>query len=123
MIIDIHGHLGNINIAPFWQADAAKLEEYCEKSGVDTLCVSSSRSLMYDIREGNAELDAALQETEKLLGYVVVSPTFSESLGDLELLKSNPKFRGVKIHPDYHGFVLSTPSNRRSSESMFGKYG
>lgn len=65
MIIDIHGHLGNINIAPFWQADAAKLEEYCEKSGVDTLCVSSSRSLMYDIREGNAELDAALQETDE----------------------------------------------------------
>ncbi len=118
MIIDIHGHLGNINIAPFWQADAAKLEEYCEKSGVDTLCVSSSRSLMYDIREGNAELDAALQETEKLLGYVVVSPTFSESLGDLELLKSNPKFRGVKIHPDYHGFVLSTPSNRRWVEAV-----
>lgn len=33
-------------------------------------------------------------------------------------MKSNPKFRGVKIHPDYHGFVLSTPSNRRWVEAV-----
>ena len=90
MVIDIHGHLGNINFARFWQADASTLEEYCTQSGVDLLCVSSSRSIMYDVREGNAELDAALQSTEKLLGYVVVSPTFSDSLGDLALLESNP---------------------------------
>ncbi len=118
MIIDIHGHLGSINLAPFWRADAAKLEEYCEKSGVDTLCVSSSRSLMYDAHEGNLELDAALKATTKLLGYVVTSPVFPDSLADLALLKSNPKFRGVKIHPDYHGFVLSTPSNRQWVEEV-----
>ena len=121
MVIDIHGHLGNINFARFWQADASTLEEYCTQSGVDLLCVSSSRSIMYDVREGNAELDAALQSTEKLLGYVVVSPTFSDSLGDLALLESNPKFRGVKIHPDYHGYVLSTPSNRRWVEAVADK--
>lgn len=113
MIIDIHGHLGNINFAPFWQADAAKLEEYCKEAGVDKLCLSSSKSIMYDIHEGNEELNKALQESDTFYGYVVVSPTFPESLKDLEYLKSNSKFRGVKIHPDYHGYVLSTPSNYR----------
>ena len=112
MIIDIHGHLGNINFAPFWQADARQLEAYCTQSNVDKLCVSSSRAIMYDIHEGNMELDKALKETEKLLGYVVASPTFPESADELALLDSNPKFRGVKIHPDYHGYVLSTRSNR-----------
>ena len=101
MIIDIHGHLGNINFAPFWQADAAKLEEYCTASGVSKLCVSSSRAIMYDTMEGNRELDLALKNTDKLLGYVVYNPVFPESEADLELLDSNPKFRGVKIHPDY----------------------
>ena len=66
MIIDIHGHLGNINFAPFWQADAAKLEDYCRKSRVDKLCISSSKSIMYDVHEGNAEVDAALKNSEKL---------------------------------------------------------
>ena len=42
MIIDIHGHLGNINQAPFWAADAKQLEQYCQKAGVDLLCISSA---------------------------------------------------------------------------------
>jgi len=118
MIIDIHGHLGNINFAPFWQADTEKLEEYCRLANVDKLCISSSRSIMYDVREGNAEVDAALQNSEKLLGYVVYNPMFPESIEDLALLKSNPKFRGVKIHPDYHGYSLDSVKCRDMVEAV-----
>ena len=73
MIIDIHGHLGNINFARFWQANAPTLERYCDESNTDLLCLSSSRSIMYDVREGNAELDKALKETEKLLDAVNIT--------------------------------------------------
>ena len=62
MIIDIHGPLGNINFSSFWQADAACLREYMRKSNTDKLCLSSSRAIMYDIFEGNAELDAVLKD-------------------------------------------------------------
>jgi predicted TIM-barrel fold metal-dependent hydrolase len=109
MIIDIHGHIGNINQAPFWAADESRLETCCVDANVDLLCVSSSKSLMYDAQEGNAELDIALSNSDKLLGYVVVNPIFPESIADLQLLKSNPKFKGVKIHPDYHGFDMASP--------------
>ena len=105
MIIDIHGHLGNINLAPWWQADRRKLEQYLEAAGVDKLCVTSARSIMYDVREGNRELAQALEESDRLLGYVTVDPLFPESLEDLKFL-SNPKFIGVKVHPDYHGYDL-----------------
>jgi predicted TIM-barrel fold metal-dependent hydrolase len=108
MIIDVHGHLGNINQAPFWAADAKKLEDACSKAGVDRLCVSSARSLMYDAHEGNLELDKALKETEKLLGYVVLNPVFPETMKDIELLHSNPKFKGIKLHPDYHGYDVAS---------------
>ena len=118
MIIDIHGHLGNINFAKFWQADAPTLERYCDESNTDLLCLSSSRSIMYDIREGNAELDQALQNTGKLLGYVVYSPVFPDSAEDLIYLKSNPKFKGVKIHPDYHGYSLDSRSCRDKIEAV-----
>lgn len=112
MIIDVHGHLGNINFAPFWQADAKKLEDYCQQAEVDLLCLSSSRALMYDVREGNAELNAALLQSERFLGYVVVNPMFPESREDLVLLQSNPRFRGVKVHPDYHGYNLQSARMR-----------
>ena len=121
MIIDIHGHLGNINFSKFWQADAKALEEYCEKSGVDKLCLSSSRAIMYDVMEGNKELDEALKNSDRFYGYAVLSPTFPESMEELSYLKSNPKFRGVKIHPDYHGYVLSTRSNREWVEEVADK--
>ena len=111
MIIDIHGHLGNINFVPFWAADGDRLVTYLKDSGVDKLCLSASRAIMYDIREGNAELDACLKRHDEFYGYVVVSPTFPDSLEDLKYLRTNRRFRGVKIHPDYHGYDLSVPSN------------
>jgi uncharacterized protein len=108
MIIDIHGHLGNINQAPFWAADEVRLERFCSSAGVDLVCVSSAKSLMYDARAGNADLDKALKNSDKLLGYVTVNPVFPESIDDLRLLKDNPKFKGVKVHPDYHGYDLAS---------------
>lgn len=108
MIIDVHGHLGNINQAPFWSASAESLEAHCADAGVDLLCVSSAKSLMYDAHEGNMELDAALRESTRLLGYVVVNPVFPGSMNDLRLLEDNPKFKGVKVHPDYHGYDMGS---------------
>lgn len=108
MIIDIHGHLGNINQAPFWAADAATLEAYCDDAGVDLLCISSAKSLMYDVCEGNAEMNAALKGSQKLLGYIVVNPVFRATENDLVLLKENSKFCGIKVHPDYHGYDLAS---------------
>ena len=93
MIIDIHGHLGNINQAPFWAADEQALERYCAENGVDRLCISAAKSIMYDAREGNADLDRALDNSERLLGYITVNPVFPESIRDLELLTRNPKFK------------------------------
>lgn len=108
MIIDIHGHLGNINFAPFWQADAKVLERHLSLAGVDKLCVSSAKSIMYDTREGNRELAEALETSDKLLGYVTVNPLFPDTMEDLAYL-NNPKFVGVKVHPDYHGYDLRSP--------------
>ncbi|MBQ6470510.1 MAG: amidohydrolase [Victivallales bacterium] len=113
MVIDIHGHLGNINFSEFWQADAERLEQYLRESGTDRLCLSASRAIMYDIREGNAELAAVLKSHESFYGYVVISPTFPGTEEELHYLEDEPKFRGVKIHPDYHGYDLSVPSNYR----------
>jgi uncharacterized protein len=107
MIIDIHGHLGNINFAPFWQAGEGKLEDYLVKANIDKLCVSSAKSIMYDVKAGNKELAKALDKTDRLLGYVTVNPMFPETLDDLHYL-DNPKFIGVKIHPDYHGYDLKS---------------
>jgi len=118
MIIDIHGHLGNINFSQFWQADADRLCQYLRESNTDKLCLSASRAIMYDIKEGNKELDGVLKNYDSFYGYVVFSPTFPDTVDELHYLQDNPKFRGVKIHPDYHGYDLSTPSNFRFVDAI-----
>jgi len=123
MIVDIHGHLGNINLAPFWAADTGELERTLEEAGVDRLCVSAARSIMYDTREGNAELADALANSEKLLGYVTVNPLFPESIEDLALLESQPRFVGVKVHPDYHGYDLRSRDARGFLDDVAARVG
>ena len=108
MIIDVHAHSGNINQALFWAADAETLERYAAEAGVDLLVVSAAKAIMYDASDGNAELDCDLKKTTKLLGYVVVNPMFPDSINDLDLMKSNTKFKGAKIHPDYHGYDMKS---------------
>lgn len=112
MMIDIHAHLGFINQALFWAADAATLERYACEAGADYLCVSSARELMYDVGEGNAEMTRALESTERLLGYAVVNPLFPETLREVEWLQKEKKYRGVKVHPDYHGYDMKSPRVR-----------
>jgi uncharacterized protein len=67
---------------------------------------------MYDAHEGNVDLDRALRSSRKLLGYVTVNPMFPDSIEDLKLLTTNAKFRGAKIHPDYHGYDVQSPAVR-----------
>lgn len=108
MIIDVHGHLGRINQAPFWAADAGELDAYLDEAGVEELWISSAKSLMYSAREGNAELVEALKNSRKLRGYVVLNPVCPDSREDLALLAED-KVLGVKIHPDYHGYDALSP--------------
>ncbi len=107
MVIDVHGHLGNINHAPFWAADAPKLESYCQQAKVDQLWISSAKSLMYDVAEGNREVRDAIRDSERLLGYMVINPVFPETREELRYL-DHEKVIGVKIHPDYHGFNMAS---------------
>lgn len=122
MIIDVHGHLGRINQAPFWAANAGQLDAYLAEAGVDELWISSARSLMYEAREGNAELMEALKNSRKLRGYIVLNPVCPDSLEDAALLGQD-KIVGVKIHPDYHGYDILSPSVRPFMDEVANRTG
>ncbi|OGV76573.1 MAG: hypothetical protein A3K19_32310 [Lentisphaerae bacterium RIFOXYB12_FULL_65_16] len=104
MIIDMHGHLGRINLHPRWDADAKRLETLRQEAGFDYLAVSSADAIMYDTRRGNREVVQAVRKNPHLLGYIVVNPLFPETLNDLASLAKHDRLIGVKLHPDYHGY-------------------
>ena len=112
MIIDIHGHIGNINFSPHWGKNFVQVEKICETAGVDYCVVSAARSIMYDVREGNKETLEAVEKSKRLLGYMVANPLYPESLEDLRHIKEKKKIVGVKLHPDYHGYDLNSKVSR-----------
>jgi hypothetical protein len=106
-IIDIHAHIG-LWADPYTSVDRPKLEKILNRAGIEFSCISSTNSILYDVRQGNREVLAACRESSKLYGYVVVNPFHPDSLEDLKLLESEEKLIGVKIHPDIHQFPITT---------------
>jgi len=118
MIIDVHGHIGNINMHPSWTSNAAEVSDTVKKSGVDLCIVSSGMSIMYDACRGNKEVLDAVKKYDNLLGYIVVNPFYEETYKDLDYIGEEEKIVGCKIHPDYHGFDLSSPMGRKLIERV-----
>ena len=100
-IIDVHQHFGLWPFSMGW--DAEKVIKHLRKVGVEMAIGSSPEALCYDFRIGNEEVRRIVERHEELLGYVVLNPNYPElSLKELEKYRKNPRFIGVKIHPDYH---------------------
>ena len=114
MIIDVHAHYGKW----FFAIEATGIKDMLhilDKYGIKRCILSSSLAVVYDFREGNAELDQILDKDERLLGYVVVNCNYlRESRRALGRYLSKNKFVGVKMHPTY----TRQPINSLASMAM-----
>jgi uncharacterized protein len=99
--IDIHAHYGKW---PFVGRDAEieDIKAAMKKHDIQAFFLSSSKAIMYDFIEGNHELFSNIADVQGLYGYVVVNPNYmEESLDEVRKYADNPKFIGVKYHPEY----------------------
>ena len=112
MKIDVHGHIGSVNMHPNWTADGDKVSEMTRKAGVDHCFVSSAKSIMYDTCQGNEDVLESVKKYDNIWGYMVVNPYFPESFRYLDYIGKEKKIIGCKIHPDYHGYDLSSPMGK-----------
>jgi predicted TIM-barrel fold metal-dependent hydrolase len=83
-------------------------------AGIDVCVTSSASAILYDFREGNAELAADLERTQGCFGYVVVNPHYlDESLAELERYRGHPKFVGMKLHHEQQAYAMDEPAVER----------
>ena len=74
---------------------------------IEQTIVSHSSAITYDFVEGNAELAQALQSEDSIWGYIVLNPHYPEqSFDELAKYRDNPKFVGVKLHPEQQAYRL-----------------
>ncbi|WP_117213909.1 amidohydrolase family protein [Allorhizocola rhizosphaerae] len=109
MIIDVHGHWGpwffTMEVADL-SANLAVMDRY----GIDLAIVSGTEAICYDAPAGNRALAAALEQTDRLYGYVSVNPrSLADAERDLRELLATPRFVGAKLHTDYSGSPIASP--------------
>ncbi|MEM2927332.1 MAG: amidohydrolase family protein [Candidatus Bathyarchaeia archaeon] len=108
-VLDAHTHIGASYLTCYftdrrWTAD--ELIREMDRCGVDMACVSGG-GLPHEIKEMNRRtLEAVKRYPNRLIGFVRLSPKFSDVLEDLDYYIRDQGFRGIKLHPNQDGFCL-----------------
>ncbi len=104
-IIDIHAHVSGFHCAePFNTRFETNVPEMTERCNIQYTFVSSYNAINYDMREGNADTQAFLDQYPNLRGYIAIDPRdLAGSVEQMELYFQDPRFVGVKLYCPFGG--------------------
>lgn len=110
-VIDVHAHYGEW-FFPIMMTERSRILRLMDAYGIEIAVFSSSLAIVYDMEEGNADLNEFLGGSPRFYGYVVLNPNYVDlSVQEIERYLRSPKFVGVKIHPDYAKNSVSCPES------------
>ncbi len=111
-VVDAHAHAGAYSRFFIPDHGEAGMGRVMDRCGVDVACVSSHLALELDTAGGNAATAALVERGDgRFRGLLVVNPhddpehTLAAGLDD-------PRFVGVKLHPDLHDYPVMGPRYR-----------
>jgi predicted TIM-barrel fold metal-dependent hydrolase len=106
-VIDAHAHLGPYSLFFIPDPDADAMVEVMDRTGVRVAVLSSNRAIQQDAHAGNSDtLRAADRFPDRIAGYAVVNP-WQRPDRELRRLAGEPRFVGIKVHPDLHEYPLT----------------
>jgi predicted TIM-barrel fold metal-dependent hydrolase len=108
-VIDAHAHLGPYSLFHIPDSDLRTMVDVMDVTGVRMAVLSSHRAIQHDAHAGNTEtLRAVDRFPDRIAGYAVVNP-WQRPDRELGRLAGDPRFVGVKVHPDLHEYPLTGP--------------
>jgi len=114
-LIDVHVYYGRWGF-PIKPAGVDDILDVMRRSGIEKAIMMSALALSYDMAGGNLELSQAIQGHDCLYGYVYVNGNYpEESVGQMDRYLRNPKFVGVKYHPE----LCTVPPNAPQFEPIW----
>jgi predicted TIM-barrel fold metal-dependent hydrolase len=108
-ILDAHTHVGASYLTCYFTDKRWTVEDLIremDRCGVDMACVSGG-GLPHEIKQMNRQaLEAVKRYPDRLIGFVRLSPKFSDVLEDIDYYIRDQGFRGIKLHPNQDGYCL-----------------
>lgn len=105
MIIDAHCHIGRSGpVYPGFQYLAEEAVTELKRTGIAKACCFS----FWD-NVDNDYVAAATRNHPELIGFAVADPKQPGEADRLERYLRDGQFKGVKLHPQYHGYALNNP--------------
>lgn len=104
-VIDVHGHLGNNQMAYVGGGSAAEIVEAMNLAGVDKMCLSSFIGIRSDFQMGNDLIAEAISNyPDRILGYATINPNIKDYESELDRCFNKLNMAGIKIHTDCHDY-------------------
>jgi uncharacterized protein len=108
-IVDAHAHAGPYSEFFIPRNDPADMVRVMDRIGIDRTVLSSHLAIQLDSRRGNEATAAAVSaHPDRLAGYLVVNP-WQDPDDELARWSDDPRFVGIKLHPDLHHYPLTGP--------------
>jgi hypothetical protein len=107
-LIDDHVYVGQWPFARWEGDETARLVTLLRESGVTQAWAGSFEALLHkDVAGVNERLAAACRASEGLLvPFGAVSPALPDWEDDLRRCREVHGMRGIRLHPNYHGYSL-----------------
>ncbi|MCG5220816.1 amidohydrolase family protein [Streptosporangium soli] len=106
-IVDAHAHSGPYSLFFIPDAGPEGMIKVMDRCGVAHAVLSSHLAIQLDAATGNAATAAAVAHApDRFTGYLTVNP-WQDPLAELGKWGDDPRFGGIKLHPDLHDYPLT----------------
>lgn len=108
MRIDTHAYIGHWPYRQLRGSTCEALVRRLDEFGIDQAWVGNIHGLFYrNCHEANRELAAQIAPfRDRLMPFAVINPTYPEWEEDLKQCAGEFGMRGVRLYPQYHGYLL-----------------
>ncbi|MGP3916461.1 amidohydrolase family protein [Nonomuraea sp. 10N515B] len=106
-IVDAHAHAGPYSLFFIPDASPDAMVRVMDRCGVAHAVLSSHLAIQLDAAAGNAATAEAVDRApDRFTGYLTINP-WQDPDGELGKWGADPRFGGIKIHPDLHDYPLT----------------
>lgn len=106
-IVDAHAHTGPYSLFFIPEPDPVAMLRVMDRCGVSHTVFSSHLAIQLDAAAGNAATaEIVAQWPDRFTGYLTVNP-WQDPAAELGKWGDDPRFGGIKIHPDLHDYPLT----------------